>query len=203
MRKNKNNTLTNGLIYTVIDKLITLLIFLNLVELIKVIFKKIISDKNIGSKQGTDIFIITKWVFIIILFKLKIQSVIITSFVWYLIIANVFTYFNYHVWKIDNGSFDSHRIKRRFITLTLAIFFNILCFTFLIRIPYFEEFSWSKNNSLSTQAISCSFSNTLALGCEKVKPISEFADSIIIIQTSITFIFLTIILSNSIPQQKE
>lgn len=195
--------LRNGIIYSSIDWLIETLKFLSLVEFFKFLVDKIYpKDRVISSRIAVDIFIISKWVFLLIILMNTYNSKLITFIVWYLIITNIYTYFYYHAWdkEVLVGTFSPERIKRRFLSLLLAIGFNILSFTYLFRLPYSSNFKWNENFINTANAFKLSISNSLISGYESVKPITEIGHNLNIAQLCITFIFITIIISNSIPQ---
>jgi len=198
----------NGFIYQLIDTIINSLRYFNLVELFKLIALKLNPDKEniekrlIYLRNSVDIFIVFKWLFIIIIWTYKVNNLIVLLIVWYLIISNLFTYFYYHSWKdeilIDNN-FDVHRIKRRFLHLMLSIFYSIFSFSYLFNIPYRAEFSWNNDYS-SLNTFWFSLSNSFSASYDKIKPISNIGYTITMIELVISFIFITIVISNSIPQ---
>ncbi len=198
----------NGFIYQITDTIINSIKYINLVELFKIIALKLNPEKENIEKQLTylrnsvDIFIVLKWSFIIIIWTYKIDSSIILLIVWYLIITNFLTYFYYHSWKdeilIDNH-YDIYRIKRRFLNLIFAVFFSIFSFSYLFNIPYRNDFYWGNDYS-PLNSFWFSLSNSLTAGYDKIKPITDVGHSITMIELVISFLFITIIISNSIPQ---
>ena len=125
---------------------------------------------------------------------------------WYLIITNVYTYFYYHIWdkeSLKNVGKDWDLVRRRFINLILAISFSEFSFAYLYAHQYVDEFTWYTYGSQVAQSIWFSVSNSLAANYDAVKIASPLGYSIAMIQLTITFIFITIIVSNSIPQKPE
>ena len=194
-----------GIIYSLFEGLIECLNYLNLVELFKFIGVKISPNNHITSLRfSVDLFILLKWTFISLIWHINVNSTYVNFFVWYLIFTNVYTYFYYHTWNknINKAEFDFDRIKRRFLNLGLSIAFNIYSFAYLFAQPYSNSFKW--NNELSTfqDSVFYSIANSFTATYEVVEAITSFGQKLSILETSISFIFLTIILSNSIPQIK-
>lgn len=199
----------NGIIYTILKFVFDNLKYLSLVELIKFIFVKVFSNpadilsKVKFSRIAVDIFIILKWIFVIILLKFSVNNAFLTFLIWYLILTNIYTYFYYHIWKAESlnpDNFTIDRVRRRFITLLLSIGFSNLCFAYLFRLPYVSDFEWSNGEPLNIKSLWFSYANSITADYEYVKPITELGINLTITQLIISFIFLTIILAKSIPQ---
>lgn len=199
----------NGFIYPLFNKLFEKLCYLNLVEFFKYLanlFNKQKSEEEVVrtfNRFGTDVFILFKWVLVFILWKFKFSNPILTITVWYLIVTNLYTYFIYHVWHKDalkTENFVIDRSKRRFLNLMLAIVFSVFCFGYLINVPYINAFTWGDNPATFVHALSFSFSNSLAANYNVVAPSTDEGNMICNLELLITFFFVTIILSRSIPQ---
>ena len=199
-----------GFIYQIFQAIIQGLKYLNLVELFKLIAMKL-NPKPTDTKYceafsrvSVDIFIVLKWVVLIILFC-RGTSVFWSCFlVWYLIITNIYTYFFYHVWDekaINPTVLDTHILRRRFVNLLLAISFSHMSFAYLYYTYYSTEFTWSKMGILKSQAIWFSISNSVAANYNVIAPKSDLGNSVSMIQLVLTFMFVTIIISRSIPQK--
>ena len=133
----------------------------------------------------------------------NIDNYCVNILVWYLLFSNIYTYFYYHIWKDDsnNNIHDTPvRIRRRFINLGFSIVFSNLCFAYLYRYQYFCEFKWDYTSSLDSQAIWYSIANSLAVGYKPVEVLSKIGADISTFQLILSFVFLTMILSNSIPK---
>lgn len=197
--------MNNGIIYPIVNYLMKFLKYFNLVELYKKLLVSIFKNNNKISvnRIAIDSFIIMKWIIVILLLKYQINNTAITIIIWYLLYSNLYTYFYYHIWFDDTAN-DQHntpeRNRRRFINLLTSIGFSNLCFAFLYRLPYLNEFEWSKKIPLTTKSIWFSCANSLTASYEFVKPISKQGVDLTIIQLVISFIFLTMILGNSIPK---
>lgn len=199
----------NGIIYILAKWLLDNLKHLTLVEWFKYFGAKLNPNKNSIDKRLTysrvsvDIFIILKWLFILILAKFDLSNCFLTFFVWYLLLTNIYTYFYYHIWTEDalnTENFAIDRIRRRFINLMLAVGYSDLCFAYLYKLPYVKELQWSDNSITFLKSIWYSISNSLAANYEGVSASSDLGNSIAMTQLIITFIFVTIILGKSIPQ---
>lgn len=199
----------NGFIYVVIKFVIDKLCLLNLVEY----FKKVglwlnpnKTDRDMEAtytRVATDIFIVLKWFFILLLWLLGVTSHWMAGIVWYLIITNLYTYFFHHIWTdeaLDTSHFTNDRIRRRFLNLLLALAYSDISFAYLFRFPYMQEFTWVSGPT-SLHAIWFSISNSLAANYIAVSPLTGLGNSVAMMQLLITFVFVAIIISRSIPQK--
>ena len=197
----------NGIIYTIVNLIIQNMNYLNLVELLKKIVKMFFSNKEkkrTASRTTVDSFIIFKWLFIGILWHNNVKSSGINYLVWYLIFTNIFTYFYHHTWtkNLAHPHFNIDRIKRRYLNLILSIGFNIYSFGYLFAQPFKENFKWNNEYSTLQESLSFSLANSISSSYQYVSPITETGNTLVLMETIISFVFLTIILSNSIPQPK-
>ena len=197
----------HGIIYTLVDWIIQKLNYLNLVELLKKLVKMFFSNeesKRTASRATVDLFIIGKWLFIGLLWYFNVQNSIINYLVWYLIFTNIYTYFYHHTWTKDlaNPHFDIDRMKRRYLNLMLSIAFNIYTFGYLFAQPFKTNFKWTNDYSTLQESLSFSLANSISSNYQYVNAITETGNKLTLMETIISFIFLTIILSNSIPQPK-
>ncbi len=199
-----------GFIYSFFNFFIELFKYLNLVELFKYIGRKI-ARKNKNAENiktylriSVDIFIILKWILILSFIYSGSSSLFTKYTTWYLIITNVYTYFYYHVWDesaIKSLDEDVHSLRRKFINLILAISFSNIAFAYLYYASYNVEFKWDNSLQSFTQAFEYSLSNSISGNDTSVTPISELGNSISLIQLMISFVFITIVISRSIPQK--
>lgn len=135
--------------------------------------------------------------------KYQLYNNTINTIVWYLLISNLYTYFYYHVWHNDtaNDLFNTpERVRRRFVNLITSIGFSNICFAYLYRFAYLADFEWSDKIPLTTKSIWFSFANSLTANYEYVKPITKSGAELTLTQLIISFVFLTMILGNSIPK---
>ncbi|MBA4375693.1 MAG: hypothetical protein C0401_05915 [Anaerolinea sp.] len=199
----------NGFIFPIVNMILDFVLFLNLIEIFKGIARRI--GRNTGDKKlelsyvrfTVDLFIILKWIIIAIFWIFHWKCTIITIFVWYLLVTNLFTYFYHHAW-IDTLFKDYYgdipRLKRRLSSLLQAISFSVFGFAFLYGNPYSSQFSWSNENVSFWNSIFYSVSNSLTVDYEPVKALTQIGSQISIIQLAMMFVFFSIILGTSIPQ---
>lgn len=196
-----------GFIYVIASVIIKTLWALNLVEWFKILFYQFcrLLHKKINQKAtynwAIDIFIVLKFL-LVFLFIFLPENPVNLRIVLYLLIMNVFTYFYHHVWRKPSDN-CSHWQARRFLTLMLAIAFNVLCYVYLYWNGLSRIIHW-RNSAPSTffSVLQYSLSNTFLLPC----PLSVDNTFGLYLQTTqqvISFIFLVIILSQSIPQPKK
>jgi len=198
----------NGIIYPVTKFIIEKLNKVNLVELFKFFAKKAGKGKSKEKaylRLSVDIFIILKWLFLILIWCFNVANIYITVIVWYLIITNVYTYFYHHIWcddSFDSSKFDIDRVRRRFVSLLLAFAYSNLCFAYLYFLPYVKGMNWGINNmpASSLHSLWFSMSNSVAANYAVVAPFNGIGNAVAMVQLVITFLFVTIIISRSIPQ---
>jgi len=192
-----------GILYSIFDWLIDNLCYLNLVELFKFIGVNISPNNRISALRiSVDLFILLKWVFVALIWQFNVKNEYINIIVWYLIFTNIYTYFYYHSWdkNLNKAEFDFDRIKRRFLNLGLSIAFNVFSFAYLFAQPFFSNFKWVNDYSTLKDSVLFSSANSLTTSYKFVSATTEIGHTLIILETITSFIFLTIILSNSIPQ---
>jgi hypothetical protein len=198
----------DGYLYLMINYLINKVNRLSLVEHFKDFIVSLNKDKNNKDKVDTyrnfaiDTFIVVKWIFLITIIAFHFTHWILTIIVWYLIIANLLTYFYHHLWSdnaLNQEGIKKDRVRRRFMNLMLAIAFSEFAFAYLYLYQYVDRFEWNGNISF-LHSIQFSFSNSLAANYNAVIPKDGIGNILTNIQLLITFFFLTIILSRSIPQ---
>jgi hypothetical protein len=199
----------NGFIYEAASFVIEGLEKLNLVELFKFLARKLNPHKrdkireNAYSRFAVDIFILLKFIFLAVIWVFGFHGLVLTVFVWYLIIMNLHTYFYRHIWcedAVTSANLLLHRVRRRFVNLFLALTFSNLSFAYLYNLPYASGFNWGTTPPSFFHAVWFSFSNSVAANYAVVMPVSDLANSVTMIQLMITFIFVTIIISRSLPQ---
>jgi hypothetical protein len=196
-----------GFIYLIIDCLIHFLKAINLVEWFKKItvclcFKtKICKDSRFVSNQAIDTFILIKYVFIIWMTYCGIIG-IVPYITIYLIFMNIFTYFYYHIWEISIRK-SNDAVKRRFISLSLAIIFNILCFTYLYHIGCASHILWGMRTCPTlVDTLMFSISNTF-LFSNNLNVANNFGYYMQLAQQITSYIFVAIILTQSIPSNQK
>ncbi len=206
-KESKKVNIHNGVLYPVLNSAVNAMKYLCLVEGYKFIGKKFAgSDNSLEikySRIAVDIFIITKWLFLAMLWTLGVKDKWTTVVIWYLLATNLYTYFYYHSWAIETLAdtyFDPDRIKRRFNNLIMAFSYALFGFAYLYNLPYAQDFSWSNGKPTFIQSLWFSISTSLTAGYDQVKPSTNAGYSISMIQLLMMFVFLTIIIGGSIPQ---
>lgn len=199
----------DGVIYIFAKFIIDKLCLLNLVEYFTKFGLKINPDKgnpdmvDTYKRTAIDTFILLKWLFIIWVWAYGSVNPWIVGITWYLLISNLYTYFFHHIWTdhaMNSNTYDENRIRRRFINLLLALMFSNVCFAYLYRFPYVSHFTWTYEPT-SLHSLWFSISNSFAANYSVVSASTGFGNSVAMIQLMITFIFVTIIISRSIPQK--
>ncbi|MDP4267814.1 MAG: hypothetical protein Q8880_10335 [Bacteroidota bacterium] len=203
--------MNNGFLYNAVKIILDNLRHLTLVEWVKRIGLYLWcknpeeTQQRINCRSNIiDGFNIFKWLLIILLLINHVSNSFWTCVVWYFIITNIYSYFYHHIWSdsaIEIDITSSDRARRRFFLLMLAISYSEICFAYLYRLSYVNEFSWSDKATI-LKSIWYSVSNSFAANYDTVKPISELGNSVSMIQLIITIIFVTIIISKSIPEIK-
>jgi len=196
-----------GFIYVFTSVFVKLLCVLNLVEWFKVLFVFIcrLLNQNTIEKEAKnwaiDLFIVLKYLFLVLVISLPHNSLALTGVV-YLLVMNLFTYFYHHVWKTPTDS-CAHWQARRFVSLFLAIVFNVLCYFYLYWNGMSSLIRWNEGVPVSMARVAqFSLANTFML-----PSLLSVENTLgLYLQTSqqmISWIFLVIILAQSIPQLKK
>ncbi len=198
----------DGYLYILTNYLINKVNRLSLVEHFKDLIVSLNKDKNNQDKVDSyrnfaiDTFIVIKWVFLLTIIIFKFSHWILTGIVWYFVVTNLLTYFYHHLWSdnaLNQEGIKKDRVRRRFMNLMLAIAFSEVAFAYLYLFPFVSHFEWNNNISF-LHSIQFSFSNSLAANYSAVLPKDGVGNLLNNFQLLITFFFLTIILSRSIPQ---
>ena len=202
----------NGFIYPIFDKLIGVLYYTNIVELFKYIAKCIPKHQNKTDKEdfisyaniGIDIYQIFKWSMLIIFWFFEYKNQASKFIIYYLIYSNLFVYFYYHVWgsKYKQRT-DRKTLNRKFLNYLSAIAFYLLCYAYLYQMHFSEIIKWPDNLIDSTNAIYLSIANAFTLTYGGFMPLTQEARVVFMSELINTFLFFTIIVSNSIPNHTE
>jgi hypothetical protein len=197
-----------GFIYNVCDKVICYLWYLNPVKYFRDCAIWLNKDKSDRLKEtkyklnAIDSYIILKWLAIIFITLFKFDCYFFTFFKWYLIAANLHSFFYYFIWKeIDKSTHSIHRQRRRLIHLFQAVFFSHLTFASLYYQDYASELSWHGGKTF-LKAFWLSVSNSVGGNYEVVLFQSDNAHSVMMIQYMMTFLFVGILISKAIPDYK-
>jgi len=215
--RHREKATDNGFIYPIVNKIISFIYYINIVELIKWItirFTLLINKGSSDSKYverkirrarniAIDIFIVLKFLFIGIIWCGKIDNIFLTPIIIYLLFMNSFVYFYYHIWEEGaiRGEFATlHRVRRKFISLFQSVFFMVLSYGYLFQIPFKGEFKWDGSEATFSKSLLLSLSNTIPLSYDSVKAVTEIGNYIKVSQILLSFLFITIILTQSIPK---
>ena len=203
----------NGPIYVAAEKLVKTGYYTNLVELIKHVFALLCTklDKKMdviwAKSLAIDIYIFLKWLVVSILWFKSSDSLVGLLIACYLLWSNVFTYFYYHVWDNRQSNSISWQ-RRRFVSLFQSIAFNVFGFAYLFRFFGFNDFKWElsvESTLFGKDVLSILYSslNLFGSGSTIASPLNLNGVILLTIQIIITFIFLTLILTNTQINKEE
>lgn len=217
--RRRERSTDNGIIYPLVKVLVKIVFYLNIVEYIKklsdFVTSKYFKDKSLEIKRikvrrnrnfAIDLFIILKFLFILLVLFQGYKDFWIQILVWYLIISNVYTYFYYHLWSIDalkENHLTVNRVRRRFINLFISIFYMMLCYVYLYYAMTPEHFLVSSKGDWSNEYIVyfiSSITKSFAIDFEDLKASDQTGTLIEISQVINMFIFITLILAKSLPK---
>jgi hypothetical protein len=147
-----------------------------------------------------DIYQIFKWGVLLCLWYFKIDSHFALAVAYYLLASNLFTYFYYHVWGSRyRQRIDRETLNRKFLNAMLAITYYLACYAYLYNIHFNSEISWPNNVVDCTNSIYLSVANAFTLTYGGFSPLTQEIRVVFMSQLINTFLFFTIIISNSIP----
>ena len=203
----------NGFLYPFFDSLIKALCFCNIVELFKYIarFSVRVEHQRSGnditkediisaSNVAIDVYQFLKFGILFVFWICEYSFLTTEVIVYYLLMSNLFTYFYYHVWGSKYGQRnDRDALNRKFMNSILAITFYLLCYAYLYQYYYHEMISWPDGVIDFYNAIYLSISTAFTLTYGGFQPITQEIRMIFMSELINTFLFLTIILTNSIP----
>ncbi|GAB6069907.1 hypothetical protein JCM30760_10040 [Thiomicrorhabdus hydrogeniphila] len=207
----------NGFIYPMVDSLVKFLYYCNLVELFKYIGRyythlsnarsgeKVSRDDLIqGSNIAIDIFQVSKWVLLIYLWVTNNNSTTSFLIIAYLMFTNLFTYFYYHVWGSKfSQRLDKDTLNRKFVNFLLAVSFYLACYAYLYHCHYSDFISWPDGQIDWVNATYLSVSTTFTLTYGGFSPLTQQIRIIFMTELVTTFLFLAIIISNSVPNHAQ
>jgi hypothetical protein len=214
--RNKEKASDNGFIYPIANSVILLLYYLNIVELFKWIavqLMKLYYSKSIdvikvnrkirkARNISVDLFIFLKFLYVLMAWYFKGDSYLLTAVAIYLLWINSFTYFYYHLWEEGNirGEYATvHRTRRRFINLLQSLLFMLIVYCYLYSIPFNEHFA-SEEKLSTLQYVLFTTSISFPFEFKVISAISELGQGLVMSQVLLSFLFITILLSQSIPK---
>lgn len=191
------------------------LYYSNIVEYIKMFTRftyNKLGCKNISNEElrrvslfAIDIFILFKWALLIYFWSNHINTDISKYIIYYLIYSNLFTYFYYHSWgsKYSQNS-NPEAMKKNFINYLLAIAYYLACYAYLYQIHFINMIK-IESDYFDVQvldyinAIYLSISTAFTLTYSGIQPLTQEIRIIFLSELINSFLFFTIIISNSVP----
>lgn len=190
----------NGFIYILSTRIIQIFYYTNLVEGFKYLIGLLGKNKERKFKNfAIDLFIVLKWILIGAIWLFDKSNLFLTVLVSYLIWTNLFTYFYYHVWATPK-KIKSDRIQRRFISLFLAFAYSNFSYAYLYHSYFKRHFMVSEGFDRKLSFLNYSNFNSLFSEYSIISPIDNTGYILTFSQLAITFIFASIILSKTIPE---
>jgi len=198
----------NGFIYKYFDKLIEALLYTNIVMFFKHIAIKIAKSKGKNTPKefipyasfAIDVYQIFKWGILVLFWSLGTTNGFSKYVIYYLIYSNLFIYFYYHVWgSKHNQRTDRATLNRKLLNYLLAISFYLACYAYLYQFHFSEMIKWPDNLIDATNSIYLSVANAFTLTYGGFAPLTQEARAIFMTELMNTFLFFTIIVSNSVP----
>lgn len=207
----------NGFIYPFFVFLIKILYYTNLVELFKFIAKccayfnakpgEEVSIKTIRSYSifAIDIYQLFKWGILLYFWIGEYNNSFSKVVIYYLIYSNLFVYFYYHTWgsKYTQRN-DKDALRKNFINYLMAIAFYLCSYAYLYQFHY-ADMIWIDVQYLDIKyldyinAIYLSVSTAFTLTYNGFQPLTQEIRNVFLTELINTFLFFTIIISNSIP----
>ena len=200
----------NGFIYPLFDSTIRFVYYCNLVELFKFLAKLCVGIYKKGEVStdekvqvcniAIDTYQIFKWLILLTFWKLETEHEAALLATYYLLASNLFTYFYYHVWGSRYSQrIDREALNRKFLNALLAINYYLAGYAYLYNVHFSSEIMWPDNLIDSTNAIYLSVANAFTLTYGGFSPLTQEIRLVFMSQIINTFLFFTIIISNSIP----
>lgn len=208
--------MTNGFLLPIFNVLVRIIFAFNLVEYFKksvrAAYRFAKSTKELShadtleaSNIAIDIYQLFKYGVLFVFWSLEIENVWAKYAIFYLLISNVFTYFYYQVWGNGYASrFDREALNRRFLNTILAIAYYLLCYAYLYQYHFYLMIEWLNLPSTLDSiylSISTAFTLTYSGFAPKGKDITIYM--VFLSEILNTFFFLTIIISNSVPNHRK
>jgi hypothetical protein len=200
--------LANGPIYLAADAIMRAAHSLSLVERLKKIAIKVRGAETKAEQRRisnwvVDIFVVTKWVLVVIGWTCGISNWLFVSLIGYLLIWNGITYFYYHLWMVESPKdriVSAHRERRRFVSLVLAMAFSMVTYAYVYQRVLPDGFEWPASVSRYSSAITFSIGNALTSQAGGLRPVTGAAYLLSASQLVFTFGFVAMLLSSSLPR---
>lgn len=198
----------NGPVFVVIDQTVCALRRLSLVEWLKYLGVRFsgVSDAEAKRRLSNfviDVFIALKWAVLLLAWYCGDANPVFVGFIVYLLLMNMHTYFWYHLWVVESPrmTVDSHqRERRRFVNLVLAMAFSICTYAYFYQCVFPNDFEWPASAARWAAALKFSIGNALTGSTGDLAPKSTLAYVLTASQLAMTFVFVAMLLNNSIPK---
>ena len=142
-----------------------------------------------------------KWSLIGGLVWFEVTGKVALGITYYLLASNLFSYFYYHVWD-TNREHQFRRDGRRFINWLSAVLFYIFSYAYIFTYHFHDQLDWGTlgANAKFSEALIFSFANSLSANVSELQPVTFAARLLVLSETFTTFLFVVIIIANSLPQ---
>jgi hypothetical protein len=204
------NVFQNGFIYPIVKKFVSILFWLNPVEIFKhlgvkasaIILGPPSSEAGFQARYGVmiDLFVAAKWTYICIILHINSSHPAHLYIVFYLVFFNAFGYFYHHAWGHSisfNETLD--RSRRRFISLIQAILFFIVAYAYIYLNQVPDAIKWPYETRTIGDALYLSVTNAFTLTYPGFEPVTRTARYIFLSELACTFTFFTVLVAASIP----
>lgn len=157
-------------------------------------------EKRSAAGIGIDLYQIMKFFILVSFMTCQAANIWAEYVAYYLISSNAFTYFYYHAWGSDYTQEDNlDGQRRRLLNFLLAIIFYIFCYAYLYHWHFSGQIKWPDDQVNLLNAIYLSVANSFTLTYGGFEPMSQTARILFMTQLINTFLFFTILVSNSVP----
>lgn len=206
----QDDRVSNGPLYLIVDWVIVTFQLVSPIEwkkraAIKLLRANSVEEKRRIANVAIDVFIASKWSFILTLWALGERHWFFVGAAIFLLIMNLHTYFWYHLWVIETGApvqGVQFRERRRFVNLIQAVAFSMVTYAYLYHRVLDAGFTWPPKTVPWLAALIFSIGNSLTGFAGDLKPESSIAQAVTVSQLLMTFVFVAMLLSNSVPRPR-
>jgi hypothetical protein len=198
----------NGPIYQLVDLAMRAAQLASAVESIKRVAFRICKATKPEVKRRVanwviDLFMVSKWALLMISWRCGTAHWLVIAVLTYLLIWNSLTYFHYHLWIVElpkDRVASSHRERRRFVSLVLAMAYSVATYGYLYQCALSDGFEWPASVPRWISSISFSIGNALTSQAGGLRPITSGSYLLSASQLVFTFGFVAMLLSSSLPR---
>lgn len=206
----KKQRASNGPIYVLVDISIRAVHRISPVEwkkkgVVRLLNRSEPDDIRRIANLAIDAFIVLKWLFLLTIWMAGVTHWLAVTVSAFLLVMNLHTYFWYHLWAIDRGASvpgTEFRERRRFVNLVFAISYSMALYAYLYHRVLATDFTWPTTTPPWISAIIFSVGNSLTGFSGDLKPVTTIAQLVTSSQLLMTFIFVAMLLSNSVPRPR-